>query len=158
MDTQSTTGAIERRRVTENAGFDRLLVVTDRSDAARSALALAGEWAGLFGAELSVLEVSEAGATLGARNRRLAEGIAEAARDCGADAIVLGVDRRRTTHRHLGRCLRDQLARTTAVPVLIAPAFASAAEVGRASSGRDVASAPLTPVRRLETSGRAARA
>ncbi|HVT42623.1 MAG TPA: universal stress protein [Acidimicrobiales bacterium] len=127
METQHTTSAAESPVAAEAPrGFQRMLVVTDRTDAGRAAFALAREWAGLFGAEIRVLEVSEArGATLGARNRHLAEGIAEAARDSGADAIVLGVDRQRMARGHLGRSLRDHLVGTTDLPVLLAPAVAT---------------------------------
>jgi nucleotide-binding universal stress UspA family protein len=151
METQHTKNATESPlAAVAPRGFRRILVVTDRTDAARAAFALAREWAGVFGAELRVLEVLEAGrgtagagpgetarpssqsqgllargTTLGARNRRLAEGIAEAARDSDADAIVLGVDRRRMAKRYLGRSLRDHLAATTDLPVLLAPAVAT---------------------------------
>lgn len=181
MDTQRTTRAIEHPS-TGGTGFARLLVVTDHSDSARAAFAIAREWAELFGAELRVLEVSEAGrgsaaagsggtarppaqiqgrllargSTLGARNRRLAEGIAEAARDCGADAIVLGIDRHRSTQRHIARSLREQLARASELPVLIAPVFASATETARSTSGPHAASVPSGLHRELQPAGRAA--
>lgn len=150
MQTRHTTSGAESPRAAAREGLRRILVVTDRTDASWAAFVLAREWADIFDAELRVLEVSEAGresagtgpgetarpssqnqgpllargATLGARNRRLAEGIAEVARDSEADAIVLGVDRHRMGRRHLGRSLRDHLARTTDLPILIAPAVA----------------------------------
>ncbi len=85
------------------------------------------------------------GWTLGARTRQLASAIAAAAETCGADVIVLGMDRRRMARRHLTPSLRDQLTSATALPVLVAPSTAAAA----APSGGD---------RRHDPGGRARRA
>jgi hypothetical protein len=59
--------------------------------------------------------------TLGARNRQLVRGIAEAAEDFGADVIVLGFDRRRLAGHRLAPSLREQVMRGTDVPVLVTP-------------------------------------
>ncbi len=61
------------------------------------------------------------GRTLGARTRQLASAISAAAESCGADVIVLGMDRRRMARRHLAPSLRDRLTGATALPVLVAP-------------------------------------
>jgi nucleotide-binding universal stress UspA family protein len=61
------------------------------------------------------------GWTLGGRTRHLASEIAAAAEACGADVIVLGVNRRRLARRHLTPSLRDQLTSATALPVLVTP-------------------------------------
>jgi hypothetical protein len=59
--------------------------------------------------------------TLGARNRQLVRGIADAAADFGADVIVLGFDRPRLTGHRLAPSLREQIMRVTDLPVLVAP-------------------------------------
>ncbi len=64
--------------------------------------------------------------TLGGRTRHLAAAIAAAAEACGADVIVLGVNRRRLARRHLTPSLRDQLTSATELPVLVAPSTAPA--------------------------------
>jgi nucleotide-binding universal stress UspA family protein len=77
------------------------------------------------------------GWTLGARTRRLASAITAAAERCGADVIVLGMDRRRMARRHLIPSLRDQLTSATALPVLVAPSTAPVADDIAAASGAD---------------------
>ena len=125
----------------------RMLVAIDESSAAKGALDLAAEWAGGHEAEVRFVHVSEArrhrqsgreahvglpavhpeqhlvvsGSTLGARNRQLVHGIAEAAQDFGADVIVLGFDRPRLAGHRLARSLREQIMRATELPVLVAP-------------------------------------
>ncbi len=73
-----------------------------------------------------VRRVEVHGWTLGGRTRHLAAEIAAAADACGADVIVLGVNRRRLARRHLTPSLRDQLTSATALPVLVAPSTAPA--------------------------------
>ncbi len=88
------------------------------------------------------------GWTLGARTRRLASEITAAAESCGADVIVLGMDRRRMARRHLIPSLRDQLASATALPVLVAPSTTPVAH--------DIASVPDTDAPARPYSGSAA--
>jgi nucleotide-binding universal stress UspA family protein len=127
--------------------FRRMLVVIDQSQSGDAAVALVAEWVDGPGAEVRFVQVIEArkqqrigiesGAdtvpaeqhrlvadapTLGARNRQLVHGIAEAAESFGADVIVLGLDRPRLAGHRLGTSLREQLMRATDVPVLVAPA------------------------------------
>jgi nucleotide-binding universal stress UspA family protein len=91
------------------------------------------------------------GWTLGARTRRLASEITAAAESCGADVIVLGMDRRRLARRHLIPSLRDQLASATALPVLVAPSTAPVADYTASVSGADVpARARSRPTARVE--------
>ncbi len=82
------------------------------------------------------------GATVGARNQQLVSGIAEAAQTFGADLIVVGLDRHRLTQNRFTRSVREQLAASTDVPVLIAPIWAA----GRNAARRPRANAiPLGP-------------
>lgn len=125
----------------------RMLVAIDESPAAKGALDLAAEWASGHEAEVRFVRVAEerrhrqsdreahvrqpavhpeihlvvSGSTLGARNRQLVHGIAEAARDFGADVIVLGFDRPRLAGHRLARSLREQVMRVSELPVLVAP-------------------------------------
>ena len=125
--------------------FRRMLVVIDQSQSAEAAVALVAEWVDGQGAEVRFVQVIEArkqrsgmksgadtsGAgqhrlvadapTLGARNRQLVHGIAEAAEGFGADVIVLGLDRQRLAGHRLATSLREQIMRATDVPVLVAP-------------------------------------
>lgn len=126
--------------------MSRMLVAVDGSSAARGALDLAAEWAGGHEAEVRFVRVIEerqhwqsgrqahvglsavnpehhlvvSGSTLGARNRQLVQGIAEAAQGFGADVIVLGIDRPRLAGHRLARSLREQVMRVTELPVLVA--------------------------------------
>jgi nucleotide-binding universal stress UspA family protein len=126
--------------------FRRMLVLIDHSRSADAAVALVAEWVDGPGAEVRFVQVSEertqrhrgrgsaadpvaaephrlvvAGPTLGARNRQLVHGIAEAAQSFGADLIVLGVDRSRLAGHRLAPSLREQIMRATDLPVLVAP-------------------------------------
>jgi nucleotide-binding universal stress UspA family protein len=127
--------------------FRRMLVAIDESQAAEAAVALVAEWVDGPGADVCFIQVREArkqrrsgagsdadvtpaepafrlvvGApTLGARNRQLVHGIAEAAERFGADVIVLGLDRTRLAGHRFATSLREQIMRATDVPVLVAP-------------------------------------
>jgi len=127
--------------------FRRMLVAIDESPAAVAAVVLVAEWVDGPGAEVRFVQVAEtrrqrgngteSGAaltaderahrlvvgarTLGARNRQLVHGIAQAAEGFGADVIVLGFDRPRLTGHRLAPSLREQLMRATDLPVLVAP-------------------------------------
>jgi nucleotide-binding universal stress UspA family protein len=129
--------------------FRRLLVALDESPTAAAAVGLVAEWVDGPGAEVRFIQVtetrrqrgnaveseSEAGKTagkpahrlvvgaptLGARNRQLVHGIAEAADGFGPDVIVLGFDRRRLAGHRLAPSLREQIMRATDLPVLVAP-------------------------------------
>jgi hypothetical protein len=134
------------------AGFGRMLVVLDGSADAEVAAVLAEDAAGRFGTIASFVELREerarrlceqvkggirsgrhasssqvSGPTQGARNRLLAHRIAEEAKECGADVIVLGIDHRRLAHHRLASSLRSRLAATTDLPVLVASPAPSAA-------------------------------
>ena len=130
------------------APFRRMLVAIDESPAAEGAFDLVAEWVGGHGADARFVQVIEerrqrrsgvqtdvdpvavwpaqhvvvSGPTLGARNRQLVHGIAEAATDFGADVIVLGFGRSRLAGHRLAPSLREQIMRATEVPVLVAPA------------------------------------
>jgi nucleotide-binding universal stress UspA family protein len=127
--------------------FRRMLVAIDESPTAVAAVGLVAEWVDGPGAEVRFVQVTEtrsqrgngveSGAgqtadepahrlvvgapTLGARNRQLVHGIAQAAEDFGADVIVLGFDRPRLTDHRLAPSLREQIMRATDLPVLVAP-------------------------------------
>lgn len=131
----------------EVSPFRRMLVVIDESPTAEAAVALVAEWVDGPGADVRIVGVTEdrkqrrnrggsgtgpmatgsvqgieVGApTLGARNRQLVHGIAEAAADFGADVIVLGFDRRRLAGHRLAPSLREQVVRATDVPVMVTP-------------------------------------
>jgi nucleotide-binding universal stress UspA family protein len=132
------------------AGFGRMLVVLDGSADAEAAAGFVEGATGRFGTVASFVEVAEqtarhrgervarssrdgrhatvclvSGPTQGARNRLLADRIAEAARQSGADLIVLGVDHRRLAHHRLAASLRSRLAAATDLPVLVAPTAGS---------------------------------
>ena len=132
--------------------FRHMLVAIDESPAAVAAVGLVAEWVDGPGAEVRFVQVtetrrqqgngvgSEAGLTadepahrlvvgaptLGARNRQLVHGIAQAAEGFGADVIVLGFDRPRLTGHRLAPSLREQIMRATDLPVLVAPSPQSA--------------------------------
>ncbi len=127
--------------------FRRMLVAVDESPTALAAVGLVAEWVDGPGAEVRFVQVTETrhqrgngiesetgqradepahrlvvGApTLGARNRQLVHGIAQAAEGFGADVIVLGFDRPRLTGHRLAPSLREQIMRATDIPVLVAP-------------------------------------
>ena len=142
MDTTGNSGG--------TPGFGRMLVVLDASADAESAVGLVEGATGRFGTVASFVEVAEqtarhrgervapsirrgrhattslvSGPTRGARNRLLADRIAESARQSGADVIVLGLDHRRLAHHRLAASLRSRLASATDLPVLVAPGAAS---------------------------------
>ena len=131
--------------------FRRMLVAIDESPTAVAAVGLVAEWVDGPGAEVRFVQVTETrsqrengvesesesesgqtteepahrlvvGApTLGARNRQLVHGIAQAAEGFGADVIVLGFDRPRLADHRLAPSLREQIMRATDLPVLVAP-------------------------------------
>jgi nucleotide-binding universal stress UspA family protein len=131
--------------------FSRMLVAIDESPTAVAAVGQVAEWVDELGAEVRFIQVtetrslrgngveseteSEAGQTagepvhrlvvgaptLGARNRQLVHGIAEAAEDFGPDVIVLGFDRRRLAGHLLAPSLRERIMRATDLPVLVPP-------------------------------------
>jgi nucleotide-binding universal stress UspA family protein len=127
--------------------FCRMLVAIDESQAAEAAVGLVAEWVEGPGADVCLVQVREASSqrrsgaesdaevtshepalrlvvsapTLGARNRQLVHGIAEAAEAFGADIIVLGLDRTRLAGHRLATSLRGQMMRATDLPVLVAP-------------------------------------
>jgi nucleotide-binding universal stress UspA family protein len=131
----------------EATPFRRMLVAVDGSPAAHAAVHLVAEWVGGPGADVRVVRVTEerrhtvssgkppvettalepahdmtvSAPSLGARNRQLVHGIAEAATDFGADVIVLGFDRTRLAGHRLAPSLRQQIVRATDLPVLVAP-------------------------------------
>ena len=131
----------------ETRPFGRILVAIDESPAAEGAVHLVAEWVDGPGADVRFLQVSEghrqersgvetelrpvapqqshhlmvSASTLGARNRQLVRGIADAAAGFGADVIVLGFDRPRLTGHRLAPSLREQIMRVTDLPVLVAP-------------------------------------
>ncbi|HXB36549.1 MAG TPA: universal stress protein [Acidimicrobiales bacterium] len=131
----------------ETRPFGRMLVAIDESPAAVGAVHLVAEWVEGPGADVRFLQVSEghrqerggvetelgavapqqahhlmvSASTLGARNRQLVRGIADAAADFGADVIVLGFDRPRLAGHRLAPSLREQIMRLTDLPVLVVP-------------------------------------
>lgn len=150
MESQTGINANNRAKgeATVATPFRRMLVAIDESTSAQAALALVAEWVDGPGADVRIVGVSERhqqrrsrpesddGAvaaeaahrlvvrapTLGARNRQLVKGIAAAAEAFGADVIVLGLERRRLAGHRLAPSVRQQLVRTTDLPVLVAPA------------------------------------
>ena len=112
------------------APFHRLFVAVDGTDAAAAADAVATEWVQNFGGEVRRMEMA------GARNDAVVHAIAEAASAFGADVVVLGCDRRRLSRHRLAHSLREQLARATELPVLVAPVGPPAAPSGHAQPGR----------------------
>jgi nucleotide-binding universal stress UspA family protein len=133
--------------VAEATPFRRMLVAIDGSKAAQAACNLVAEWVGAHGADLWFVQVTEerrqrhsglesdvdpiavepanhvvvSGPTLGARNRQLVRGIAEAADAFGADVVVLGFERARLAGHRLAPSLREQITRATDLPVMVAP-------------------------------------
>jgi nucleotide-binding universal stress UspA family protein len=127
--------------------FRRMLVAIDESPTAAAAIGLVAEWVDGPGADVRFVQVIEArrqrpggvesdgdakaaetshrlavsAPTLGARNRQLVHGIAEAAEDFAADVVVLGLDRARLAGHRFAPSLREQIMRATDLPVLVAP-------------------------------------
>jgi nucleotide-binding universal stress UspA family protein len=127
--------------------FQRMLVAIDASDAAQGAIDLAYEWTAEHGADVWFVQLTEErrqrrsecesdvdpmtvrtanhvavrGPTLGARNRQLVQGIADAAAAFQADVIVLGFDGRRLAGHRWAPSLREQITRAVNLPVLVAP-------------------------------------
>lgn len=130
------------------APFRRILVAIDESEAAHGAVEMVAEWVGHHGAKVWFVQLTEerrrrhrglepdaeptagrplnrivaCGPTFGARNRQLAQGIAQAASAFGADVIVLGFDRSRMAGHLVAPSLRELITRATELPVLVAPA------------------------------------
>jgi nucleotide-binding universal stress UspA family protein len=145
--TEINPGSAANGAPDEARPFGRMLVAMDDSRAAEAALGLVAEWVQGPGAEVRFVRVTEersqrvSGAvsglehgaveqahrlvvsapTLGARNRQVVHGIAEAAADFGADVIVLGFDRPRLAGHRFAPSLREQIMRATYVPVLVTP-------------------------------------
>jgi nucleotide-binding universal stress UspA family protein len=145
--TESNPKTRTKGAASDASPFRRMLVAIDESPTAEAAIDLVAEWVDGPGADVRIVGVTEArtqrrdrdgsgaepkgvgtvhglevGApTLGARNRQLVHGIAEAAADFGADVIVLGFDRRRLAGHRLAPSLREQIMRATDVPVLVGP-------------------------------------
>ena len=71
--------------------------------------------------QLNSTKIEATGAVCIASYRQVADRIVEAARDHGADAIVLGSSRRRYLGRLFSRQLRERTTRLTALPVITAP-------------------------------------
>ncbi len=127
--------------------FRRMLVAIDGSEAAQGAFELVYEWTAEHGADVWFVQLTEEcrqrrsecesdvdpmtvrsanhvavrGPTLGARNRQLVHGIAEAAAAFQADVIVLGFDARRLAGHRWAPSLREQITRAIDLPVLVAP-------------------------------------
>jgi nucleotide-binding universal stress UspA family protein len=127
--------------------FRRMLVAIDDSQAARGAFDLAREWSAEQGADVWFVQLTEdrrrqrsacqsdvdpmivqtanhvavRGPTLGARSRKLVQGIAEAAAAFEADVIVLGFDERRLASHRWAPSLREQITGAIGLPVLVAP-------------------------------------
>jgi nucleotide-binding universal stress UspA family protein len=127
--------------------FRRILVAVDGSRAGRTADIFATKLADQFGAATFVVQFTEASGrrsggqesvidqpeqgnlqrselrvcayTRAALDHQLVCGVAKVADDLGADLIVLGLDRRRLSHRHFSRSVREQLTRATELPVMI---------------------------------------
>lgn len=178
MTTLAATNATQVPSETdETPPFRRLLVAVDGSPAARGASDLATQWATQYGADLKVLALVEpsrhghaepapepdrvvagqpaacvevSGSTRSARNRELARAIAEAGAAFGADVILVGIDHRRLARHRMAPSLREQLARVSPLPVLVAPT-AAAGEVRDAQvrqTPRDAEEAAHVPARR----------
>jgi nucleotide-binding universal stress UspA family protein len=165
MDTTGNSGG--------TPGFGRMLVVLDASADAESAVGFVEGAAGRFGTVASFVEVAEqtarhrgervarsirrghqattclvSGPTQGARNRLLADCIAESARQSDADVIVLGLDHRRLAHHRLAASLRSRLASATDLPVLVAPGAANGRTPEPGAGG-----ATVTPGEKAEPAG-----
>ncbi len=147
MHTKTHSSGPASAAMDEAPPFRRMLVAIDDSQAAQGAFDLACEWVGRHGADVWFVQMSEehrqrrstvdtdvsaiavepanhivvSGPTLGARNRQLVHGVAEAAAAFGADVIVLGFDRHRLAGHRLAPSLREQVTRATDLPVLVAP-------------------------------------
>jgi nucleotide-binding universal stress UspA family protein len=81
--------------------------------------------------------VEATGTVRPASHRHVATTISDAARECDADAIVLGSRRRRRAGRVFSSRVRERTLRVTSLPVLTAP---SPLEIGNAlgCSGADI--------------------
>lgn len=127
--------------------FRRMLVAIDGSEAAQGAFELAYQWTADYGADVWFVQLTEerrqrrsecesnvdlmtvgtvnhvavGGPTVGARNRQLVHGLAEAAAAFQADVIVLGFDGRRLADHRWAPSLREQITRAIDLPVLVAP-------------------------------------
>jgi nucleotide-binding universal stress UspA family protein len=73
----------------------------------------------------------------------IADRIAEAAQDWGADVIVFGSKRRRWLRRFSGAGLRERVTGITGLPVLVAPA---PLKLARRNAARDFELVPPVPV------------
>jgi nucleotide-binding universal stress UspA family protein len=73
----------------------------------------------------------------------IADRIAEAAQDWGADVIVFGSKRRRWLRRFSGAGLRERVTGITGLPVLVAPA---PLKLARHNPGRELEHAPRVPI------------
>ncbi len=112
------------------APFHRLLVAVDDTDAAAGAESVAREWAQRFGGVVRRIELSRAS------NGAVVREVADAARDFGADVIVLGCAHRRLARHRLAHSLRERLTRATDLPVLVARGAAPGARRDRAVSAQ----------------------
>jgi nucleotide-binding universal stress UspA family protein len=83
-------------------------------------------------AQLRSADVEASGEVFTATMFDVAGRIADCARRVGADSVVLGSHRHRRVARLAGRGLRERLVRTTALPVVTAPA---PLKVGRRRKG-----------------------
>lgn len=142
-----TSPSRSARSSDEAAPFRRMLVAIDESQSAQAAVGLVAEWVDGPGADVRLVQVTEerkhggdrassvvdpsalesahrlmvSGPSLGARNRQVVQGIAQAAEAFGADVIVLGFDRPRLAGHRLAPSLRERIMRATDLPVLVAP-------------------------------------
>jgi len=71
--------------------------------------------------QLAVAGIEASGACALANCFTIAPRIADAAADCGADAILFGSHRHRRLTRFRGRGIRERVTRLTPLPVLTAP-------------------------------------
>jgi nucleotide-binding universal stress UspA family protein len=119
--------------------FENILVATDGSAGGQAATAYARQLASTFGAPVTVVPLAEmsSGSAL-TRDRDAARSIASEATRVGADVIVLGLARGRLGHHLLHRGVRDHLARSTHLPVMVPPMSGTPSTV-RAPRGRPLA-------------------
>ncbi len=139
-------------------GFGHVLVVVDDSPDGVVAASYGAAVVRQFGGIAATVEVSEekarrrhgsrtgiarsgqratscavTGPTEGSRNRALAQQIADAAGEFGADVIVLGLARTRLARHRVAPSLRSLVAQATEVPVLLAPPARGAAHAASLS-------------------------
>jgi len=123
--------------------FHKILLATDGSESGRVATAFAVELSEAFGASVETCSLEGTSRTTWAgRDHEVVKRIADRTGQTQADVIVLGVDRRRLGRHRAARGLRDQLARRTHLPVMMAPTrtSAEARDMGQVrSSGLSVA-------------------